>query len=134
MKTYIIDYNKAAYADTILWTDEANSITVLEPFIDFLRCDLDGEDYAFLYSDEKEFSVLELVEFDALPGDDEDTYLLCYVARIQIDLDNNPKFKEALSFSENQIEVVLGFKKDGKELEECYEPHSNIPTELQEED
>ena len=55
MKTYIIDYNKAAYADTILWTDKENSITNLEPFIDFIRCDLDGEDYAFLYSDEKEF-------------------------------------------------------------------------------
>ena len=105
MKTYIIDYNKAAYADTILWTDEANSITDLEPFIDFLRCDLDGEDYAFLYSDEKEFSVLDLLEFDALPGDDEDTYLLCYVARIQIDLDNNPKFKEALSFSEIKLKL-----------------------------
>ena len=59
MKNYIIDYNKAAYADTILWTDEENSIKALEPFIDFIRCDLDGEDYAFLYSDEKEFSVLE---------------------------------------------------------------------------
>ena len=33
MKNYLIDYNKAAYADTILWTDEANSITDLEPLM-----------------------------------------------------------------------------------------------------
>jgi len=133
-KNYIIDYNKAAYADTILWTDEENSITDLEPFIDFIRCDYDGEDYAFLYSDEDDFSVLDLVDFAALTGDDEDTYLLCYVARIQVDLENHPKFRAALSYSENQIEVVLGFKKDGEKLEDCYEPHSNIPTELQKED
>ena len=48
---FIIDYNKAAYADTILWIDEENKIEDLEPFIDFIRCDYDGEEYEFLYAD-----------------------------------------------------------------------------------
>ena len=131
---FIIDYNKAAYADTILWIDEENKIEDLEPFIDFIRCDYDGEEYEFLYADKNHFKVLDFENFEALSGDDEDTYILCYVARVQINLDNHQKFKEALSYSDNKIEVVLGFKKDGEEIDDCYEPHSNIPTELHEED
>ena len=42
---FIIDYNKAAYADTILWIDDENKIEDLEPFIDFIRCDYDNEEY-----------------------------------------------------------------------------------------
>ena len=131
---FIIDYNKATYADTILWIDDENKIEDLEPFIDFIRCDYDGEEYEFLYADKNHFKVLDFENFEALSGDDEDTYILCYVARVQINLDNHQKFKEALSYSDNKIEVVLGFKKNGEEIDDCYETHSNIPTELHEED
>ena len=60
--------------------------------------------------------------------------LLAVPARIQVNLDNHPKFKEALSYSDNRIEVVLGFKKDGEEIDDCYKPHSNIPTDLEEDE
>jgi hypothetical protein len=129
---FIIDYNKAAYADTILWIDDENKIEDLEPFIDFIRCDYDNEEYEFLYADGNHFKVLDFENYEALTGDDDDTYILCYVARVQINLDNHQKFKEALVYSDNRIEVVLGFKKNGEEIEGCYESHSNIPTELQE--
>ena len=133
-KNFIIVYNKTAYADTILWIDEENKIEDLEPFIEFIRCDYDGEEYEFLYADEDHFKVIEFKNFRAISGEEEDTYLLCYEAKIQINLDDHQRFKDALSFSENKIEVVLGFKLDGEEVEECYEPHSNIPTKLQQED
>ena len=49
---YYIDYNKSAYACAVKWMDEQHPITSLEAFIDYIRCDLDGEDYAFLHSGE----------------------------------------------------------------------------------
>ena len=53
---YYVDYNHASDASTILWTHEDISIKDCKPYIDFIRCDFDGEDYQFLYSDENDFT------------------------------------------------------------------------------
>ena len=51
MANFFVDYNKSADASTIMWTHEDIKIKEAEPFVDFIRCDLDGEEYAYLYSD-----------------------------------------------------------------------------------
>ena len=85
----------------------------------------------FLYQDEKDFKQLSLDNFAALKGDEEDTFLLCYTADIELDLNQKIDFKKALDFSSNLVEVVLGFKHKSKVLEDCFEEHENRQTELQ---
>ena len=131
MAKYFVDYNKAADASTIMWTHENIKIEDAEPFVDFIRCDLDGEEYKYLYSDQNDFKVLSLDGFGAIPGDEEDTFVLCYTADFEIDLQKHAEFKKSLKFSSNLVEVVLGFKKDGKVLEDCFEEHANRQAELQ---
>lgn len=131
MSKFFVDYNKSSQASTILWTHEDIKIEETEPFIDFIRCDFDGEDYKFLYQDEKDFKQLSLDNFAALKGDEEDTFLLCYTADIELDLKKKTDFKKALDFSSNLVEVVLGFKHKGKILEDCFEEHENRQAELQ---
>ena len=53
MSKFFVDYNRSSQATTILWTHEDIKIEETEPFIDFIRCDFNGEDYKFLYQDEK---------------------------------------------------------------------------------
>ena len=131
MANFFVDYNKSADASTIMWTHEDIKIKEAEPFVDFIRCDLDGEEYAYLYSDKNEFKTIKLNGFGAVAKDEEDTYFLCYTADFEIDLSKHPKFKKALENSSNLVEVVIGFKKDGKVLEDCFEEHENRQTELQ---
>ena len=131
MSKFFVDYNKSSQASTILWTHEDIKIEKAEPFIDFIRCDFKGEDYKFLYQDEKDFKQLSLDNFAALKGDEEDTFLLCYTADIELDLKKKTDFKKALDFSSNLVEVVLGFKHKGKILEDCFEEHENRQAELQ---
>ena len=114
MAKYFADYNKSADASTIMWTHEDIKIEDTEPFVDFIRCDLDGEEYKYLYTDQNDFKVLSLDGFGAVPGDEEDTFILCYTADFEIDLQKYAEFKKALEFSSNLVEVVLGFKKGGK--------------------
>tara|TARA_B110000037_G_scaffold175821_1_gene200568 strand:+ start:114 stop:512 length:399 start_codon:yes stop_codon:yes gene_type:complete len=130
MSKFFVDYNKSSQASTILWTHEDIKIEETEPFIDFIRCDFDGEDYKFLYQDEKDFKQLSLDNFGAVKGDEEDTFLLCYTADIELDLNQKTDFKKALDFSSNLVEVVLGFKHKGKVLEDCFEEHENRQAEL----
>ena len=52
---HYVDYNHASDASTITWTHEEKKIDACEPFIDFIRCDENGEEYQFLYSDEGDF-------------------------------------------------------------------------------
>jgi|TARA_B110000444_G_C18609174_1_gene486795 hypothetical protein len=130
MSKFFVDYNKSSQASTILWTHEDIKIEETEPFIDFIRCDFDGEDYKFLYQDEKDFKQLSLDNFGAVKGDEEDTFLLCYTADIELDLNQKTDFKKALDFSSNLVEVVLGFKHKGKVLKDCFEEHENRQAEL----
>ena len=69
--------------------------------------------------------------FAATIGDEEDTFILCYTADFEIDLQKHAEFKKALEFSSNLVEVVIGFKKDGKVLEDCFEENANRQAELQ---
>ena len=74
---------------------------------------------------------IKLNDFEAVARDEEGTYFLCYTADFEIDLSKHLKFKKALENSSNLVEVVIGFKKDGKVLEDCFEEHENRQTELQ---
>ena len=130
MARYFVDYNHASQANTILWTNEKLKITETEPFIDYIRCDFDGEDYKYLYSDKEDFKLQRINDFAAVAGEEEDTFYLCYTADLDIDLDKFPDFKKALSFSNNLVEVVLGFKHNGEILEDCFEEHENRQSEL----
>ena len=127
---YFVDFNKPQDASTIMWISESVKINDTEPFIDFIRCDFDGEEYKYLYSDEEIFKQIAINNFAAINGDEEDTFYLCYTADLDIDLEKFPDFKKALSFSNNLVEVVLGFKHNGKILEDCFEEHENRQSEL----
>tara|TARA_B100001559_G_scaffold57625_1_gene46205 strand:- start:529 stop:987 length:459 start_codon:yes stop_codon:yes gene_type:complete len=127
---YFIDYNKSANASCITWISNENKITSLTPFIDSIICD-NGEEYIELWGDD--FEKLALDNFEAVKGDDEDTYILCYIAVVSINLDNHIDFKDALQFSENMVEVKIGFKdSDGNEVEDVSEGNYDIPVELAE--
>ncbi len=94
MKRYFVDYNNSSQASTILWTHENIKIEDTQPFIDYIRCDFDGEDYKFLYHDENDFSNVKIINFQAIPGEEEDTFLACYVASMSIDLDKKKILKK----------------------------------------
>lgn len=132
MTRYFVDYNHASDANTILWKHEKIKITETEPFIDFIRCDFDGEDYKYLHHDKKDFEDVEIINFEAVPKDDKDTFLLCYVASMTIHLNKYPDFKKALDFSSKLVEVVIGFKYKGEILEDCFEESENRQAEFQE--
>tara|TARA_B100000959_G_C14945915_1_gene609895 strand:+ start:728 stop:1504 length:777 start_codon:yes stop_codon:yes gene_type:complete len=129
-RRYYIDYNKTVYACSVEWNVEVQPITSLEPFINYIRCDLNGEDYAFLNSGEGDFEEVELVNFEACQGGRENIYTLCYTAWIVIDLEHHPKFKKALTFSSDEIEAVIGFKYGDEVIENCYEPISDYAVPL----
>ena len=126
---YYIDYNHASDASTITWTHEDEQIEDCEPYVDFVRCDENGEEYQFLYSDKDDF-ISKIDNFGAIKGDEEDEYILCYTADFYIkNMSSNKKFLKALKYSNNDVEVVLGFKdKNGEILEDCIEENSNNTT------
>ena len=128
---YFVDYNHASEASTILWTSEDEDIKDCYPYVDFIRCDKDGEEYQYLYDDEGDF-ISNINHFGAVQGDEEDEFILCYTADFLIQKkDSNVNFFKALEFSDNNIEVVLGFKnKSGEILEDCIEESSNYVTKL----
>jgi hypothetical protein len=128
---YYVDYNHASDASTILWTDEDVRIEDCKPYIDFIRCDENGEEYQFLYSDENDFT-FKINNFGAVKGNEEDEYIVCYTADFLIkNTDSKVKFFKALEFSNNEIEVVLGFMDSNDEiLEDCFEESSNSITKL----
>ena len=126
---YSIDYNDAENASTIQWLLEDYKIKDLVPYIESIICD-GGEEYEELWGDD--FSVISLNEFNPKKGDDEDTFILCYSAVVEFNLNKFPKFKDALDFSSNQVEIKIGFKlPNGDDLdEEVCEGYSDIPIEL----
>ena len=128
---HYVDYNHASDASTITWTHEEKKIDDCEPFIDFIRCDENGEEYQFLYSDEGDF-VSKIDNFGAIKGNEDDEFILCYTADFCIsNLDKKKKFVKALKYSDDEVEVVLGFKdKAGVILEDCFEENSNRTTKL----
>ena len=97
-----------------------------------IMVDVDGEDYKYLHHDKKDFEDVKIINFEAVPGDEADTFLLCYVASMEIDLNKHPDFKKALDFSSKLVEVVIGFKHKGEILQYCFEEHENRQAELQE--
>lgn len=127
---YFVDYNHASDASIIDWIEETTSIEGCEAFVDFIRCDEDGSDYVFLYSDENDFEYV-MNNFAAIPGDNDGEFFACYTADFAIDLDAKPRFAAALEHSDWLVEVVLGFKdKDGNTLEDCFQEHSNRTARL----
>ena len=128
-KTYFINHDKARDACSIIWEFEDHEINDLEPYIYAIQCD-DGEDVHDLLSAEwpdadgqDDFKTIELNNFEAVEGDSENEYLLCFNALISTDLEKHPEFKKALDDSENQVLARIQFKKNGKPLvdEDGYE-------------
>ena len=73
MKAFI-DYNKAAYANTINWISD-QPITKFKPYISAILCD-NGEEYEELWGDD--FQVLSLDAFEALDGDEKNQFTRLY--------------------------------------------------------
>tara|TARA_B100000575_G_C23055928_1_gene607897 strand:+ start:152 stop:1024 length:873 start_codon:yes stop_codon:yes gene_type:complete len=128
-KNYFINYDKSRDACSIIWESEDHAISDLEPYIYAIQCD-DGEDFHELINAEwpdadgkDDFRTLEINNFAAVEGDDDNEYLLCFTALVSINLDNHPNFQKALKQSDNQIVARIQFKKDGNPMldEEGYE-------------
>jgi hypothetical protein len=130
MAKFFVDYNKPSVASEITWALDLNQIKSAVPFVDFLRCD-DGEDFQFLNSSNNDFKVLKINQFAFVPSEKKERFFLCYTADFEIDLKKYPKFLKALKRSGNEVEVVLGFKKDNKILKDCFEEYENKTCILQ---
>ncbi len=128
---YMIDYKNPEKASTVQWISEDFEIADFEPYIESIICD-HGDEYEELWGGDEEFTVISLDEFSAKKGDGDDTYILCYRAVVEIDINKFPRFKEALEFSSNHVEIKIGFKfLDGENVdEEVCEGYSDIPVEL----
>lgn len=125
---YFIDYNKSAAASCIIWISDEYDIKDLTPYIEAILCD-NGEDYVELYGDD--FEQISLDNFEAIEGDDENSYILCYTAIVKINLDNHIDFKNAMQSSGNMVEVKVGFKDtDGEELDYLFEGNYDNLVEL----
>lgn len=121
-KTYFINHDKSRDACSIIWASDEHIIGDLEPYIYAIQCD-DGEDFHDLINADwpdadgkDDFKTLELNNFQAVEGDDDNEYLLCFTALISTNLDKHPNFKKALEKSENQVVAKIQFKKDGKPI------------------
>lgn len=122
MSKFSINFNKSSSANLIEWTSTIN-INECEPFIDHIRCD-DGEDFVFLTSEDNQFKNISISNFEAISSDESNSFYICFESIIEIDLENYPKFKEAINTSNYIIEVAIGFRLDGKKLD-CFEEIEN---------
>ena len=127
-KKYFIDYNKTSSASSIFWISDQHNITDCSPFIESITTE--GElDVVELWGED--FVEESLNNFEALEGDDPDSFMLCYTAEVSIDLDKHQEFKEALDSQEFMVEVNLGFKdKEGNILEEVFDKNYSFTSEL----
>tara|TARA_B100001564_G_scaffold353675_1_gene363031 strand:+ start:1958 stop:2353 length:396 start_codon:yes stop_codon:yes gene_type:complete len=125
---YFIDYNKSSSASCIFWLSDEHKITECNPYIESITTE--GElDVAELWGED--FVEESLDDFEALEGDDPDSFMLCYTAIVSIDLDQHEEFKEALESSDFMVEVNLGFKdQEGNVLEEVFDKNYSFTTEL----
>ena len=130
-KTYFINHDKSRDACTIIWETDEYNIKELEPYISSIQCD-DGEDFHELINSEcpdsdgrDDFKVLELNNFEAVEGDDDNAYILCFHALISTDLNKHPIFSKALKKADNHVVARIQFKKDGKPIvdEDGYEEY-----------
>lgn len=119
---FSINYNKASDACSIVWEASQYSVFELEPYICAIQCD-DGEKFHdlihrdFLDGDgADDFELIGLRDFQALEGDAECEYLLCYTAVVSIDLESHPEFAAALKKSDNQIIARLQFQLNGSPI------------------
>ena len=125
---YFIDHNKSATASCIIWISDEYDIKDLTPYIESILCD-NGEDYIELYGDD--FEQISIDSFEAIEGDDDNSYILCYTAIVKINLDNHIDFKNAMKASGNMVEVKVGFKDtDGEELDYLFEGNYDNLVEL----
>lgn len=119
---YFLNYDKSRDACSIIWVSEEYEISELEPYIYSIQCD-DGEDFHELLNcdwpdaeERDDFRTIEIIDFAALEGDDENEFLLCFTARVSINLDDHPVFREALEKANNQVVARIDFKKNGKPI------------------
>ena len=124
-----VDYSNSEYASAIKWLSDDYKIQNMVPYISAIISD-GGEEYEELYGDD--FKVVSLNDFKALPGEEEDVFILCYKATIDIDIEKLQNFKAALEYSSNQVEVKFDFKtQEGNEIEdEIFEGFYNFPIEI----
>ena len=121
-RSYLINCYKSRDASSIIWVSDEYKINELDPYVSSIMCD-DGDEIHHLihadspYADGKDdFKLIELNDFEAVKGDSEREYLLCFSAVVRIDLNKHPNFKQALNKSENQIVPRIWFKKRGQPL------------------
>ena len=112
MKGYI-NYDKDACI--IQCISEEFDINELEPFLQYIRAD-NGEDWIHI-SSEEDFKTLSFNNFEAIPGENDNTFYIHYNAEIEIDLDSLEEFRAALDYSIDEVVGQVGFKKDGRILE-----------------
>ena len=70
----------------IQWISEEFDINELEPFLQYIRAD-NGEDWIHV-SSEEDFKTLSFNNFEAISGEDDNTFYIHYNAEIEIDLDS----------------------------------------------
>ena len=143
-KNYFINCNKSRDASTIEWANDTYKIHDLEPYISSIDCD-DGEDFHFLIhadspdADGKDdFKTIDLDGFEAIEGDNENEFILCFTAVVNINLDKHHDFKKALEKSDNMVVARIGFKKNGKPIldsdgyqEHLFEMCEDVAVELE---
>ena len=130
-KEYFINHDKSRDACSIMWESDEYDINQLEPYIYTIQCD-DGEDFHDLINSEwpeadgkDDFKTIQLNNFEAVEGDSDNEYLLCFTAVVSVDLDRHPNFKEALEKSDNHVVARINFKQEGKPIvdEDGYEKY-----------
>jgi hypothetical protein len=131
VEEYSINHERARDACSINWESDGYELSELEPYVYAIECD-DGEDtYHLINSDwpsangKDDFKTIELSNFEAVEGDGDNEYLLCFTAWISTDLSKHPNFKKALEKSDNQVVARIQFKKNGTPIvnEDGYEEY-----------
>ena len=130
IERYVLDYRDSENACEVEWTFDQLPSKKFRPFIDYIRCDLDGVNYAFLNSNEAHFREVKISGFKMQEYLKPNVFKFLYLAWVEIDLALHPIFREALKFSENAVEPVLGFRVDSEIFETCYEPIKDYPVQL----
>ena len=62
-KKYVLDYHAAKLGCQIKWLIDKSQSKRLVPFVDYIRCDLDGENYTFLKASHGDFKEVAFAEF-----------------------------------------------------------------------
>ena len=127
VERYVLDYHAAKFGCQIKWLIDKSRIKELVPFVDYIRCDLDGEEYTFLNAFNGDFKQVSITEFIQKQHNEDNTITFYYTAVVETDLDKHPIFKKALNFSSNYVEVALGFKSNGEVIRHCYETIAEYP-------